>query len=60
MTKITKKEKRIGLTIILGILVVSLLENPISNFINSLGISDFWLVVIGIIVIFGIFKWCDF
>lgn len=59
MAKITKKEKKAILLLILGILFVSFLENPVSRMIDRLGVSDFWLIVIGIGVFIAIYKYFD-
>ena len=53
---ITKKERNQIIAILLGISAYSFLANPIIDFIGIFNLSNFWLIVIGLSFLFGVYK----
>lgn len=57
--KITKKEKKYFIGVILTILAWALLYTPISSLLDSLKISNVVRLILGLLVILGILKIFD-
>lgn len=57
--KITKKEKKQLIAILLGISAYSFLSRPLQSAINSFNLSNGWMFVIGILFLLGIYKLFD-
>lgn len=57
--KITKRERNQIIGILLAISSYSFLFSPTQSIIQKLNLSDFWLLVIGILFLWGVYKLFD-